>query len=206
VKRTANRVSQRRCATFSSVLPAGSRQPRILGFTLIEMMVALSVLSIVAAIALPAFGDAISRAALRGAADAVMTVITDAKQESIKRDSFVNVRIIGAGNGFCVGAQPVAAATTSGCACGSGACAIAEYPAASAELKGVTLDAASNFGGGTQFAFDPRTGILANPATAGFLELVGGNGYRVRVAVNAMGRARLCSSPSGKSLAGLGAC
>lgn len=176
--------------------------PRGQGFTLIELMVTIAVLAIIMGLALPSFREFLDRSALRGAADAVVSVIGDAKQEAIKRDRFVNVRIKPMTGGFCVGAQEVATGMTTGCDCAAAVCGITEFPAVAGDLKGVTLVGTPDFG----FAFDPRTGTLATPGQAGSVDLQGGSGYRVRVQINAMGRANLCAPSGGKTLFGVGAC
>jgi len=173
---------------------------------LVELMISLAVLAIIMALALPSFADFAERSALRGAADNVIGVIANAKEEAIKRDRLVKVKATVVGSGFCIGASVVPTAAAAGCDCTTPAnCPVAVYPAAAAELGAVTLDGAPAFGAGTDFVIDPKTGMLDDPVGQGNIDLQVPCGYKVRVAVNALGRPTLCT-PSGKPLTAIGNC
>lgn len=177
------------------------------GFTLIELMVTISVLAILLALAVPSFVDFAERSALRGVADNIVGVIANAKEDAIKRDSLVRVDFKTVGTGFCVGAEPVATTSATGCDCSSAtACTVASFPSSVGELRTVTLDGNPVFGTDTAFVVDPKTAMLADFADAGNIQLITPKGYGVRVSVNAMGRPSLCTPSGKKPLSGVGAC
>lgn len=73
------------------------------GFTLIEMMVAISILAILAAIAVPSFNDAILSSKLRAYANNLVASAYLARSEAIKRNAAV--RMCASNNGTsCLGA------------------------------------------------------------------------------------------------------
>ena len=79
--------------------------PRNRGFSLVEMLTTICVLSILAVIAVPSFAEMRQRAAIRGAADATLAFWNDARFEAIKRNRLVKVGVYVADDGqFCLGA------------------------------------------------------------------------------------------------------
>ena len=78
------------------------------GFTLIELMVTISVMAILLAIAVPSFNEFRQRAALRGAADQIVTVWGDSRFEALRRNKFVNVGFRTDGARYCLGARTLA--------------------------------------------------------------------------------------------------
>lgn len=165
------------------------------GFTLIELAVTLIVLAVLIAVAAPSVTLLRERQALRGAADNYVIAVGLAKQEAIKRNELVRVDFQALGGGACVGAAVVASVDGAGCDCSAAACDVSSFPdepGDESELRGVSLDGAINFGGGTGFVFDPRTGTLADLSEAGELVLSTASGYSVAVRVNAVGRATTC--------------
>ena len=175
------------------------------GVTLIELLVAIAVLAILLALAAPSFADLAERSALRGAADNVVGVVAAAREEAIKRDQWVRVDFKKVGTGFCVGAVTVATATTAGCDCSAAACAVATFPEGARDLHRVTLAGDPTFGSDAGFVIDPKTGTLADIADGGSMELGTSKGYAARVAINAMGRASICT-PGDKGIPGVKAC
>src|SRR5689334_15710495 len=75
------------------------------GLTLIETMITVAIISIMLVIAVPSFSSVRERAALRGAADHMLTVWNLAHFEAVKRNQMVKVGIkTGADGSFCLGA------------------------------------------------------------------------------------------------------
>ena len=186
------------------------------GVTLIELLVAIAVLAILVAMAVPSFADFRERQALRGAADNFVAAIGLAKQESVKRDAWVRVdfKPLSTASGVCAGAKVVGASTptaSAGCDCAAAAssCDAAVFPESPRDLRRVELVANSlKFGSSdTGFVIDPKTATLADAAQAGGLQLKTSRGYQVAIDVNLLGRAKVCT-PAGaaKSLPGVPSC
>ena len=68
----------------------GSKSPRH-GFTLIELMVALSVLAIMLAAAAPSFADFFERYRLRSAVDDTLNLFAAARQGAVEADRNVKI-------------------------------------------------------------------------------------------------------------------
>lgn len=177
------------------------------GFTLVELMVAMAVLAILVGFALPSFRDFAERSWLRGVTDSVTQVIGTARTEAIKRNQLVRVEFQQpAGGGFCVGAATVASTSAAGCDCSTAACPVAEYPANADELESLVLAATPSFGTDTAFVVDPATGMLSDVSDAGSVEFASPRGYGVRLSVNPMGRASLCTPSGTRALSGVDPC
>jgi len=165
------------------------------GMTLVELMVTISVLAILVALAAPSFREFRERQALKGAVDNYVVALAEAKQEAIKRDQWVRVDFHGMGSGVCLGAVLVDsedASAADGCDCSESTCEIARFPESEADLKGVELDGAVDFAGDTGFVIDPKTGALADIGDTGALLFKTPKGYALRLTVNAMARPSLC--------------
>ena len=177
---------------------------RTKGFTLIELLVTIVVLVILVSIAMPSLRGMAERSALRGASDGIEGVISAAKEESIKRDRPVWVAVKSGSGRFCAGASTAAG----GCDCLAAAatCDVAVWPTSLREQQKVDAQSIA-FGGGDSFGFDPRTGLLTQPADSGGVVLKNGK-YAVQVRVSPIGRVSLCApSVSGATgISGMEAC
>ena len=188
-------------------MPANA-SPRSRGFTLVELLTTLSVLCILAVIAVPSFSEMRQRAALRGAADATLAFWNEARFEAVKRNQLVKVGVrVGADGQFCLGAattEDPADATV--CDCRSAApsvdaCDVARFPADVAEWRGVTL-ASATLGGGTESnrrpaVIEPMRTSLTEAVDAGTVSLAAPAGpaaLELRLAVDRLGRGRLCEA------------
>lgn len=173
------------------------------GVTLIELIVALTVLAIIIALALPSFRDFAERRAVLGLANGFVSAIGLAKEEAIKRDQEVRLDFNDFGAGVCVGAS---LASDAPCDCSAGACPLGAYPTEERELRMVSLEGSPDFGGDSSFAVDPKTGMLSDmDDNEGTVEFVTPLGYGITIEMNAMVRPRMCSSGS-KPLPGMRAC
>ena len=72
------------------------------GFTLIEMMVVIAIISIVASVAVPSFSSLFDKYRLRGAADALFGDLQAARMEAIRSNSTVYVNFVTGAN-WCYG-------------------------------------------------------------------------------------------------------
>jgi prepilin-type N-terminal cleavage/methylation domain-containing protein len=66
-----------------------------LGFTLVELMVVVTIVAILAAVAAPSFIDAIARARLEGAVNELGSDLQYARSESLQRGAEVEVSAVG---------------------------------------------------------------------------------------------------------------
>lgn len=189
-------------------MPASSRSIR--GFTLVEMVVTISIILILTLLAVPAFSDFRQRTAIRGSTERVLSFWNNARLEAAKRNSLVKFGLTTDGDAFCLGAATTTdAADETACDCFEDDptevatyCNVARYPAEQGEWDGVTLP------GGAQTTLGEDTGVvviepkrtaLTDTADAGGISFDGPPGryeYRVNLVVDALGRARLCGSSS----------
>jgi type IV fimbrial biogenesis protein FimT len=162
------------------------------GVTLIELVVTIGVLAIIVAFAVPSYQDLSQRRALQGVANGIMSAIATAKEEAIKRDAVLRVQFSDFGGGLCVGVN----SDDTPCDCATaGSCPVVGYPSETRELRMVTTKTAPAFtGSGKGFSIDPKTGMLTDPVNTGEMELQTPMGHAVKIRVNAMVRARMCSS------------
>jgi type IV fimbrial biogenesis protein FimT len=176
------------------------------GFTLLELMVAVTVFIILAALAIPSFTTYLDKARLRGAADDAVTAIANARQNAVKFDRNVTLETKVNGTAWCLGAreaavptpgEQAAAATTCDCSTAAGAalCTVDGVPSIvdSSAHAGVTLASAAS-----TLTFDGRLGIrndasVGNANASGF-DLTSKSGtYTITVNVSPLGQATVCS-------------
>ena len=190
----------------------GSESPRR-GFTLIEFMVALSVLAIMLAAAAPSFADFFERYRLRSAVDDTLNLFAAARQGAVEADRNVKIKFATATSDWCAGAVEQASPATLGdpipinpasCDCDSApaACVVgSDNLVASAAGRGVTISP-----GGTVFTFDSKNGTL-DPLAAQHVDFLSSSGrYGLTVQVFALGQARACISAGKRPIPGYRSC
>jgi len=181
------------------------------GVTLIELMITLGVLAILITVAVPSFMDYFDRSAVRGAADGVISLISDARAEAVKNDLDVNIAMTGSGGAWCMGANAAAAPSGGNPAAGATACDCSDTSQcfvsgqhlvlAGTEYPGVQAGAAI-----AAMTFDSRLGVVS-PLSARSLTLTSPRGkYDLAVQVNPLGQARLCVPLNKPSIVGVPSC
>jgi type IV fimbrial biogenesis protein FimT len=180
------------------------------GFTLIELVVTMVVLAILVMAAQPSLRDFFDRYRLRGAGDALVSLIGSARAEAVKTDLDVNVSFTGSGATWCAGAN-AATPPTGGAQAGAAEdcdctdtdeCRVAGQRSVvdSSAFNGVSIGTLP-----TDFVLDSKLGTIV-PLGTSQARLTSPSGtYTMDVRVTALGQARLCT-PSGPSMAGVPSC
>lgn len=174
------------------------------GFTMIELMVTLTVMAILLAVATPSFVNFFDRYRLRGAADAVVSAISDARTEAVKTDRDVRITFKGSGSSWCMGASAAVEPTGGNPAqapvpCD---CTVSTACMVSGKRLAVETGAVRDVAIGTlpsDITFDSKLGTVI-PLGASAVTLTSPRGkYDLQVQVNSLGQARYCR-PAGKPL------
>jgi type IV fimbrial biogenesis protein FimT len=168
------------------------------GVTLIELMVAITVLAILIAMAVPSFRDYFEKVRLRGAGDGVIGLSAQARAEAVRLDRDISVALVEGADGWCVGGRsatepapgdPVMAADPCDCNIDPAECV--------AGGTSMLFDAGAYRGvevvsGGLEATFDRKLGALAS-ADATQVELQSPSGrFRIRIDLSPLGHARTC--------------
>lgn len=177
---------------------------RIHGFTLIELMIVVTVIIVIMLLAIPSFASFRQRAALRGSTEQAVGFWNQARFEAAKRNQLVKVGVVSSGANYCLGADTTTdPADATPCNCfTAGACDVSIFPADPAtgqeEWRGVTLIGTPTLGTNTGVAvIEPKRTGLTSSAMAGAITFKGPAGrrdYRVNLLVDRYGRAVLCGS------------
>lgn len=170
------------------------------GFTLIELMITIALLSVLLVIAVPSFNEFRQRAALRGAADQVVTFWGDARFEALRRNQFVKVGFRTSGTNFCIGAATTTdPADDTSCNCfNAGACNVAAYPQNQTDWRGMTVAAVTTMGDddGGVIVINPKRGNITETADEGRIFLgtptSSNANYRLNIVFDRNGRAIVC--------------
>jgi type IV fimbrial biogenesis protein FimT len=179
----------------------------VAGVTLPELMVGMSVLTILMGLSAPSYSEFISKRKVAGAANLVATFFEDVKIESIKRNEFASISYKKAENGddWCLGAV-IGREVSCDCMAETPECLIDGTPSvltneSHAHFTGV--EAVLNEG---MISFDPVRGILTDPTDSAAIEIKhDSEDFTVNISVNGTGRVRKCS-PSDHKLVGYATC
>lgn len=184
------------------------------GFTLIELMVTVAVILTFFMMAVPSFAGLRQRAAIRGAADQMLSFWDEARFEAVKRNQMVKVGVRTRTDGaFCFGAATTTdEADTTPCDCmsatpASNVCDVGRYPDNQEEwngarLTGVTLGGTLSLSAIKPAVIEPKRTTLTEPADKGTISLSAARGqysYRINLYVDQLGRGLLCQSSSDTS-------
>lgn len=186
---------------------------RTRGFTLLELLIAMTILAIIISVAVPGMSGMAANQRLIGAAEQVWSHLQQARSEAVARNTqvFVNFSANGSTtwvygmssvNSLCDltvttanGANSCRMVVSDGDASldpGTGAVdaddlVLMRY--AGTDFDGVSMGIANFSSGTTQFVFDPLRGT----STSGQVNLTGSNGNQLRVTVSLLGRVTLCT-------------
>jgi len=170
------------------------------GFTLVELMITVVVMVILAIIAVPSFATYMEKSRLRGAADAIVSTIADARQGGVKHDRDVELTVVGVDGTWCLGANAQVDPATVGdplpaavaCDCSEAAECLVDgrrLVVSSGDHSGVTLTDPP-----ASLTFDGRLGI-EKQGDADSFDLTSHRGnYSVTINVSPLGQATICST------------
>lgn len=159
---------------------------RCRGFTLIELMVAVAIATILATLAAPSFTSFIASQRIKGLSNEITTDLAYAKMEAVQRNAVVTVAFSATGYSITSGGGTI---------------------------KNVVLSGNNTFAPttGTTYVsleFDPVRAMatFADAAETGSLNISNSNASSIslRILINRMGRSQICS-PSG-SISGYTSC
>ncbi|MGO4550498.1 prepilin-type N-terminal cleavage/methylation domain-containing protein [Lysobacter sp. 2RAF19] len=185
------------------------RARRASGFTLVELIVATTVFAILAMVAVPAFTTYFEKTRLRGAADAVVALIAEARLASVKQARTVSVRMSGLGAQWCAGAReaplplvgmPMAGGDVCDCVAGDGCVVEGRRAVVSAQTyAGVVSSSAVD-----AFAFEGGTGMRIGEMREAVRLASRSGRFALRIVVSPLGHASVCSD--GDAIAGVRSC
>jgi prepilin-type N-terminal cleavage/methylation domain-containing protein len=151
-----------------------------LGLTLTELVFAIALIAILAAVAVPSFQDFLGQHRVKAAADTLAQDLRFGREESVRLGRNVHISYQ-SGPNWCWGLR-----FDKPCDCSGGnpaaRCDISR--AMAGDFKGVSLMQ------GQHALFEHEQGRVAQP---GVTELLSSNGHSIRVELMANGRVRLCS-------------
>ena len=152
------------------------------GFTLVELIVAMAVISTTLGVAVPSFQSMTDRYRIKGAAEAVLYSLHTARTQAIKSNSAITAA-------FQTGNNWEASLSDSAtCAIDSATCVGDEWTNKTLgdEFKGTEISATTFVGDNT--TFDPKRGT----ANSGAITLTL-NAYAVQVQLNVLGNPKYCA-------------
>lgn len=163
------------------------------GFTLIELIVTITVAAIVLAIAAPSFIGTIDKGRVKGAAETVYEVIQAARAESIKQNEtmFITLVKVTDDTTWCIGINDAAACN---CETTPAGCDVVVDDSGFRDVELVT-PAGQIASPGSSASFDPLRGTLTVGAL-GNLRFESSRGRQVELQLQTLGRTRICA-PAG---------
>jgi len=176
----------------------------LLGVTLIELTVSMAVLAILVTAALPSFADFFDRSRVRGAADDVVSLISNARAAAVKNHRDVSIAMVGSGTAWCIGGNAVAP-PSGGLPAGAAApCDCIDPDATECLIAGQPFVIEVDDHPGVQvgdlpapLTFDSTLGVISPLGSRSVILTSPSGKYDVAIQVNALGQAHLCI-PAGK--------
>lgn len=187
------------------------------GFTMVELMIVITVLGISLALAIPSYQDIVQRRAATNAAEQVATFLRIARSESIKRNINISATFDNTAAPFCAGIDDSAAA----CDCRDvTSCRITQGTSNTdltlngndyENLATPVLTTGATAATSLVFTFDPVRGVLdtANNQQGSILLKSSTEKYQLRVDVGLAGQIEVCTvvgSPTPVAVGGYQTC
>lgn len=175
---------------------------RSLGFTLIEAMITMAILTIIAAIALPNLTTALENGRIRGSADQITNLLYFAKSEAIRQNKVISINFASS----CIGIK----SGPTNCNCTITSTADATYCSTRRlDITSLGINGGSLTPSVSNLAISPIRGTLAT-STAGeslpaTIVLTSAKGKSATIGINALGRFSSCTSSTQK-IPGMATC
>ncbi len=178
------------------------------GFTILELLIAVTVAGIILALALPNYTDVINKRAVTNTAEQVRTFINLGRSQAVKMNEKVTVTMT-SGGAFCLGMRnSPATANAAACNCSDAAaanyCQITEggtteaFVVDGSSFDNIGAPTLYDAGGGTtgtlSFTFDPVRGIVDadNDRAGAFVVQSDNQKFALQVGVGLTGRVVVC--------------
>jgi len=181
------------------------------GFTIIELMIALAVVAVITSLALPSYRDLLEKRQVTSAAEQLKTFLSAAQIESVKRNESVAVTYSrSAVDSWCLGLT----VGTAACDCtiadpsDSGACLVDGDLRVFSNANLNHPDIMHAISGDGSFAYDPVRGLLLDHSDQISLQLESPNqtSYALNVEVNVTGEVKICSPSVTSAVPGYAPC
>jgi type IV fimbrial biogenesis protein FimT len=173
---------------------ASSVKAKLLGFSLVELMIAVAVLAIIMSIAFPSFNAMIKNSQIRSAAESIQNGIQLARAEAVKRNAPVQFDLRGTNSAWTICTQPA----SGGCPSPDDATTIQsrdESEGSSSSITVVTTDAAPfifNSLGAMTSPVPASNGLVAVTLGISTTALPAAQARNLRVLISAGGNIRMC--------------
>lgn len=200
-------------------------QPKLQsGFTMIELMVTLTVAAVLAVLAVPTFSDLLQKSKLRGATDDIVNLLNTSRANAVKLERDVNVSVQGTAT-WCAGAisasdpanvgDAVPAVAACDCTATTVACLVGGQNAlvSSADYNGVTISGVANaitYGTGG-VTFDKKFGAmdlsLAPSTTTSVVTVTSPSGkFSTQIFLYPLGQTYVCVPSTSPFVSGYPSC
>ncbi len=179
--------------------PRRCRATGAAGFTLIESCMAMAVVAVLVATAMPSFRPLIDARRLEGAASELATDVQLARSEAVARNRPVRLTLQTTADGSC---YLLHTGNSGDCDCATAGPAVCTGGATPIKrVSALTVDAVRFTSNSPSVSFDPLHGTCTPAAT---LRVLGRPGKEIDQIVNILGRVRSCSPNA--AVAGYRAC
>jgi type IV fimbrial biogenesis protein FimT len=181
------------------------------GFTLVELMIVLSIIAIGVALAVPSYSDAMQRRETTAQAEDLVAFVSSAKSESVKFNEMVSVHLTYTDrDNWCIGANEGSAPcdcteTDTGAANFCSLNDVEKIVHSSTQTKSSMTAASTD----RTLVFDPIRGTMATAdlGTNHGLTLESDNGHwSLQVDIGPTGRVRICNPDDTKAVPGYQSC
>ena len=180
------------------------------GFTVIELMISLVLLSIGAALAIPSYRQMVEKRQLTHGAEQLRAFVNTAQSEAVRRNQIVTVSYKRTENDIWCAGEVVGATA---CDCTQTNTAATDYCAIDGQPRIINNNYVGNnqlvqiIQGDGAYSFDPVRGIFTNLNDSLVMGMSSNNGdYILHLVVSKSGYATLCSEDESHSVPGYDVC